>query len=127
MGTTYFSDSELASKDTGTYILADGFGKRLDELREAIGRPLYLNSAARSKSHNKTVGGHAKSLHVYDDPYHPTGGCCAVDIRCLDAEFRADIVHAALSYGFSCGIAKTFVHVDDRTRILGFPQVVYTY
>lgn len=127
MGTTYFSDAELESPDTGDYWLAEGFGNRLDILREKIGRPLILNSAARSKSYNAHIGGHHRSLHVYDEPHHHTGGCCAVDIRCDDATMRAELVSAALQLGFSCGVAETFVHVDDRSRVLGFPQVVYTY
>jgi hypothetical protein len=127
MATKYFSDSELACNLTGEYKLSDGFGNRIDILREATGRPMLLNSAARSKEHNKNIGGHPRSLHVYDDPYHPTGGCCAIDVRCTDGEYRAILQKAALQLGFSCGVADSFVHVDDRTRILGFPQVVYTY
>ncbi len=127
MALKYFTDAELACSGTGEYVLAEGFGDRLDAFREALGRPVYLNSAARSKKHNKAVGGHPRSLHVYDDPYHPTGGCCAVDVRCLDGDLRAEIVKTALQLGFSCGVAKIFVHIDDRTRLLSMPQVVYLY
>lgn len=125
--TKYFSDKELACKLTGKYILADGFGERLDELRERWGKPIILTSAARSKAHNAAVGGHPRSLHVYDEPFHPTGGCCAVDIKMPDSEEKWQLIKLAMNLRFTIGAASNFVHIDDRQRILGMGKTFYTY
>lgn len=123
----YFTDLELQSPDTLEYRLAPGFGERLDILREAYGSPIIINSGARSYNYNKLIGGHPKSLHVYDTPYHPTGGCCAVDIHMKDSVSRGKLLKDAYDLGFSLGIDTNFIHIDDRTRVLNFKQVVYVY
>ncbi|MEM8845369.1 MAG: D-Ala-D-Ala carboxypeptidase family metallohydrolase, partial [Pseudomonadota bacterium] len=103
------------------------FGNRLDHLRESYGKPMHLTSAARSKAYNQIIGGHPKSLHVYDAPYHNTGGCCAVDVRIHNSIERAELVRLALQMNFSVGVNKTFIHIDDRTLILGMPQALFLY
>jgi hypothetical protein len=125
----YFTDKELADPQTGIVQLADGFGRDLDKLREACGFPLTVNSCCRSAQYNDVLGGHSRSLHVYDRPFHPTGGCCAIDFGThnLDGTQKAKLVKEALNAGFSVGVAKTFIHCDTRTSTLGMPQVLYTY
>lgn len=123
----YFTDKELQCPETGTYKLAKGFDKRLDLLRSFYGKPLKVNSGARSKNYNIYVGGHPRSLHVYDDPYHSTGGCCAVDISITNGVDRLLLIEAAIDLGFSIGVASNFIHVDDRTRVLGLTQRLYVY
>ncbi len=127
MSLQYFSDEELACPLTNDYTLAEGFGERLDELRIKYGKPIKLNSAARSTQYNIAKGGHPRSLHVYDAPYHNTGGCCAVDIRCHNGVDRWLLIHTALNMGFSVGVDHTFIHIDDRTRVAGLINKVYSY
>jgi len=124
----YFTDKELAAKDTGIVKLAEGFGERIDALRSAWGSPLIVNSCCRTKAHNDEIGGSPKSLHVYDFPYHPTGGTCAIDFRKFDdpaveEKFKALAMHM----GFSVGDEAGCVHVDDRTRVLGLEQKRFTW
>lgn len=121
----YFTDAELAAKDTGIVKLADEFGERLDALREAWGKPLIVNSCCRTAKHNAEIGGHPKSLHVYDKPFHRTGGTCACDFRRMEDE--DDFKKLAFSMGFSIGNESSCVHVDDRTRVLGLPQAQFSY
>jgi len=123
----YFKDYELECPITREYKLAEGFGERLDLLRESYGKPIIITSGARSKEHNKNEGGHPRSLHVYDYPYHPTGGCCAVDISITNGVDRLLLIEAAIDLGFSIGVASNFIHVDDRTRVLGLTQRLYVY
>lgn len=127
MGTKYFSDEELMCPLTKDYKLAKHFGDYLDLFRSDVGRPVFLNSGARSNAHNQRIEGHPRSLHVYDDPHHPTHGCCAVDVRCMDSEERHQIVKAASGLGFSCGIASSFVHIDRRSDFTDYPPVIYLY
>lgn len=113
-GVTFFTTKELACKATGVVKLAPGFGDKLINLRMVYGRPMIVNSCCRSAGHNKNVGGNPRSLHVYDTPYWPTGGTCAIDIACKDSIERATITRIALERGWWVGIAETFLHLDRR-------------
>ena len=85
----------------------------LDDLRECVNEPLYITSSYRSESYNRSIGGSKKSQHL-------TGN--AVDLSCDNGALRCKIVENALALGLSVGVAKTFVHVDNRLR-----QIVFTY
>lgn len=124
---TYFSDRELQCRCCGGIRLAAGFLMRLNELREAMGEPMIVNSACRCARHNSAINGHPKSLHVFDKPVHATGGTCAVDIRTPDERYREKLKTLALKLGFSVGLGKGFLHIDDRTEVLGFKQMVFSY
>lgn len=124
----YFTEKELADKETGICKLAKGYGERIDQLRAAWGGPLVVNSCCRSAKRNKAIGGHPKSLHVYDEPFHPTGGSCATDFRRFPTEEENEkFVKLALHLGFSVALEAGCIHVDDRTRVLGLPQKRFTY
>lgn len=123
----YFTEKELAAKDTGICKLAIGFGDRLDALREAYGKPLIVNCGCRTVAHNIAIGGHPKSLHVYDYPAHPTGGCCAVDFKLMADEENVILKYLAMQLGFSVGDENHCIHIDDRTRVLGLPQQRFTW
>jgi uncharacterized protein YcbK (DUF882 family) len=122
----HFTEDEMKCPSTGDFKLADGFLERLEELRGVYG-PMRITSGARSDAHNKRIGGHPRSLHVYDNSFHNTKGCCAVDVHVLNRTQKGNLVADAWNLGFSVGVGFNFVHVDDRTRILGLPQTLYTY
>lgn len=128
MATKYFSDHELADKETGIVKLSPGFGDRIDALREAWGEPLLVNSCCRTAARNKRIGGHPKSLHVYDHPFHPTGGSCAIDFHLMQGDDETEAFKLiAMDMGFSIGDEPGCIHVDDRTRVLGLPQRRFSY
>lgn len=89
------------------------FLRVLDASRTASGVPFILNSGFRSPewdmAHKRTGRG-----------YHTLGR--AVDVKCLDGHTRAAIVRACLDFGLSCGIANTFIHIDNRPL-----QAVFLY
>lgn len=114
-GRVFFTEAELRCKGSGKIILAPGFAEALLRLRLGFSRPMVVTSACRSKEHNKRVGGHPRSLHVCDEPYWPTGGCCAVDVATQDANYRAALAYEALKQGWSVGFNKSFLHLDRRT------------
>lgn len=124
-----FSHKELACKGTGTGIFAPWFGVMLRQLREYVGVAMYLTSCCRSYAYNASpaVNGHPRSLHVYDKPYHPTGGTCAADVRKQGEEYNKTIVEAAWRLGWSIGLANTFIHIDRRSDYTDLPQTVYYY
>lgn len=124
----FFTHKELMCKDTHTVKLADGFKDKLNYLRAQFNRPMVVNSCCRSKSHNEAIGGHPRSLHVYDAPYHPTGGCMAIDIsiKGWSIEEWASFIDLAVRNGWSVGLNKSFIHIDRRVDI-NIKQAWFTY
>lgn len=80
----------------------------LQQLEARTDYPIFewINSAARSPSHNSKVGGVSNSSHKM-----PT--CKAVDIKAYSKSIRNHLVSAARDVGFKrIGVGKTFVHLD---------------
>ena len=123
----HFSRSELACPTTDELRLATGFGEALERLRVELDAPIYLSSACRSPTHNAKVGGHPRSLHLVVNSHWGTGGCCAIDAVATEGEYRAKIISLALDQDWSIGVASNFIHLDQRSRYCGLPQVVCHY
>ena len=123
----HFSHSELACPTTDQVRLASGFGEALERLRVKLDEPIYLNSACRSPMHNAKVWGHPRSLHLIVNGHWGTGGSCAVNVVANDGEFKAKLIALVLDQEWSVGVASNFIHLDQRSRYCGLPQVVYHY
>jgi hypothetical protein len=115
-----FPPDEIACRGTGLVPTMDNAAfcaamDRLQALRKIIGAPLMMNSAYRSPSHNKAVGGAKNSLHMQG---------IAFDVR-MDNHDPGRFIGAAREAGFA-GIGtyprQGFVHIDTgRTRTWGDP------
>ena len=80
----------------------------LDALSKRTGYPIFdwINSGARSDSHNRKVGGASRSSHKM-----PT--CKAVDIGTPSKFIRNQIIEEARNLGIKrIGVGRTFVHLD---------------
>jgi len=110
----YFKESEFVMGEEQVFNKMDSdLLHRLDLLRELVSEPLYITSSYRSEEYNKSVGGSSKSQHL-------TGN--AIDLSCNNGTLRAKIVKHALELDLTCGVATTFIHIDNREN-----QVVFTY
>lgn len=93
--------------ETGEEGIKEEFVDRLDELRHRCDFPFGINSGYRSPRHSKEKdkpGGPGQ---------HSEGH--AADVKVADGVQRRRIVAEALKMEFGgIGVAKTFVHVDDR-------------
>lgn len=127
----YFTDDELACKGSGELVLAPGFRDALNGLRHEFALPMAPTSCCRSPEHNAAVGGNPRSLHMFGNPHYVFQGkaldTCAIDIVTPDGQYRAALIRLALIRGWSIGVAKTFTHLDLRTRYTSLPQQVFTY
>ena len=93
------------------------FLARLDELREICGFPFRITSGWRDATHpaearkaEPGTGTHCQGI--------------AADIKVSNSFERMNLVHEALKLGFNgIGIAKTFIHIDDRQTT----PVMWTY
>ena len=112
----YFDRSEFDCKFTGNNEMDEDFLERLDALREACGFPFHITSGYRDPvghpiEAKKTVGGtHAQGI--------------AADIKVNNGVEKYRIIAEAMMMGFTgIGVAKTFIHVDDRAST----PVVWSY
>jgi len=102
----YFKTEDFNCQETGENEMDPEFIRKLDELRSAVGRPLYVTSGYRSPRHSieakkSQPGTHAQGI--------------ACDIAVANGVERRQLVKQAFYLGFTgIGVAKTFIHVDTR-------------
>ena len=121
-----FHHHELQCPVTFKVRLAPQFGDDLITLRRKFGLRMLVNSCCRSQIHNENIGGHEKSLHVYDIPYHNTKGTCGIDIDCPDNNYAHMLGCTAMGLGWSVGRKGGFMHLDRRDY-LGMPTAFFSY
>lgn len=121
-----FSRAELADRASGHGRLAPGFGEKLAMLRMVFGRPMRVNSCCRDAARNRAIGGHPRSLHVWDANAHGLDGAAAVDIATPDGAYALGLTLTALDLGWSVGVAKGFIHLDRRD-LAGLNPAVFGY
>lgn len=117
MNLEFFDVSDFDCTHTGRNEMEPEFLVRLDELRRRCGFAFIVTSGYRDPSHpsearKESPGFHSKGV--------------AADIRVKNGWQRRRIVEEALKMGFlGVGVAKSFVHVDDRAA--PNPPVMWTY
>jgi len=130
-GRVYFTEAELACKGSGVIRLAPGFAEQLLALRLAFGVGMDPTSICRSKAHNASeeVKGNPRSFHVCDEPFYPTGGCCAIDVRTVHRPpaYRERLVELARALGWSIGFHPNFIHLDRRSDYTQIPRTEFKY
>lgn len=88
--------------------------RKLQLVRDIVGKPLVINCAARCPLHNARVGGAPRSQHRSTLNIQAT----AFDISLIGHD-KAELIKAAKLAGFG-GIGSsyyTFLHLDDREGI----------
>lgn len=104
---TNFKVREFRCKDGSDYILIDDkLAALLQDIRDHFGKPVTINSAYRTVSHNEAEGGATNSYHVKG---------MAADIQ-VEGVAPIDVAKYAESIGVKgIGLYSGFVHVDTRT------------
>ena len=103
----YFTREEFACQYTGENEISDRLLLKLDLLRARCGFPFVITSGYRSEDHpieakKEKAGTHAQGI--------------AVDIKAISGTEKYEIVKQALLLGFGgIGVARSFIHVDDRS------------
>lgn len=108
-GTEHFKAPEFArcSPSCNVTDMDALFLSKLEQVRRIVDFPLHLNSAYRSVQWEHKQGRSGDSMHTLGR---------AVDIACTSGTQRMAIVAAALQCGmYGLGIAKNFIHLDDRS------------
>ena len=110
-GKTKLSDNfkvrEFACNDGSNTVLVDQkLVALLQDIRDHFGASVYINSAYRTASYNKKVGGSSNSYHV-------KGMAADIWVKGVSPE---EVAAYAESLGVKgIGLYDTFVHVDTRT------------
>lgn len=128
----YFDEYELACKGTGAIKMDMNFAVHFPLLRHLWGEPFTPNSVCRTPEHNSVInkgrGGHPNSLHLTENPKHPTCGTMAADVpwRGWNKEKKLSFARLAWSLGWAVGLHDGFCHVDRRVDV-GLVQKVFLY
>ncbi len=111
----YFEIEEFDCSATGRNAMNPAFLERIDELRHRCNFPFLITSGYRAETHpieaeKSKPGTHSNGI--------------AADIAVSNGADRYKLLTTALQMGFTgIGVAKTFIHVDDRKSA----PVVWTY
>ena len=106
--TANFKVKEFACKDgSDTIILHEDFVQKLQQIRNHFGRPVNINSAYRTRSHNKKEGGSSNSYHI-------KGRAFDLSINGVNPN---EMAKYAQSIGIN-GIIRYYwgIHVDSRPK-----------
>ena len=105
----YFKVSDFDCQETGENKMCSEFLQALDHLRDVCGFPFVVTSGYRGANHSieaaKVAAGRKLGTHTQG---------IAADIKVYGGAHRLAIVKHASAMGMSVGVAKTFVHVDNR-------------
>jgi len=103
-----FKVKEFACKDgSDAVFIAYQLLVILQKVRDHFGKPVVINSAYRTPSHNKKVGGATTSQHLY-------GTAADIVVKGVDPDEVADYVETLMPRKGGIGRYATFTHVDVR-------------
>ena len=104
---TNFTVKEFACKDGSDIVfIAPDLVNILQKIRTHFGKAVTINSAYRTPTYNKKVGGATNSQHVY-------GTAADIVVSGVSPKKVAAYVETILPKG-GIGIYSTFTHVDVR-------------
>ena len=87
--------------------------KRLQVVRDNLGKPIIILSGLRSKEYNDKVGGKTKSKHL-------TGEAADIKVMGMSSNqlkaFVESLIQMEIVFFGGIGLYKTFVHVDIRKK-----------
>ena len=103
-----FKVRECACKDGSDVIfISNGLVQVLQAIRSHFGKPVTINSAYRTPTYNKKVGGETYSQHQY-------GTAADITVSGVSPKDVAAYAETLLPGTGGIGIYSTFTHVDVR-------------
>lgn len=107
--TMNFRVKEFACKDGSDPIFIDkNLVQLLQKIRNHFGKPITINSAYRTPTHNKKVGGETYSQHLY-------GKAADIKIVGVTPKEIAKYTETLIPNTGGIGIYSSFCHIDVRS------------
>lgn len=106
--TANFRVREFACKDgSDTIFISSDLAKLLQQIRARFARPVTINSAYRTETHNRAIGGSPHSRHLY-------GMAADIVVQGVTPPEVAAFAETLLPHTGGIGRYKDFTHVDVR-------------
>ena len=104
-----FKVKEFRCKDGSDTILidVDFVNDKLQKIRDHFKVPVIINSAYRTESYNKKVGGVSKS-------YHMKGQAFDIVVKGISTKDVASYAETLLNNTGGIGVYSNFIHIDSR-------------
>ena len=107
---TNFKVREFACLDgSDTIFISDELVSILQKVRTHFGKSVIVNSAYRTETHNKKVGGG-------DDSQHKYGMAADIRINGVSPKIIATYVNKLMPDRGGIGVYSSFVHIDVRAK-----------
>lgn len=104
-----FKVKEFRCRDgSDTVLISDELVQLLQRIRDHFGRPVVINSAYRTQSHNAAVGGAPRSQHLL-------GTAADITISGVTPLEAAQYAEYLQPKAGGIGVYQSFTHVDVRT------------
>jgi len=105
-----FKVKEFACLDgSDTVFVSDELVSILQKVRNHFGRAVIINSAYRTETHNKKVGGSTNSQHKY-------GMAADIRINGISPKTIATYINTLMPNSGGIGVYSSFVHIDVRAK-----------
>ena len=112
-----FTAQEMVCPCCGVAKMDMKFINTLQSLRDFFGKGLKINSGFRCVPHNDKIKGGKTSMHL-------KGQAVDIGTGTMTGVEKYQLIQHAMDIGFGgIGIAKSFVHIDNRSG----PKVLWTY
>jgi len=105
-----FKVKEFACLDgSDTIFISDELVSLLQKVRNHFGRAVIINSAYRTETHNKKVGGSTNSQHKY-------GMAADIRINGVSPKTIATYINNLMPNSGGIGVYSSFCHIDVRSK-----------
>lgn len=110
----YFKPEEFNMDSKVVYVhMQEDFLKALDDFRHEFGHPIRITSSYRDTEYNEKIGGAPNSMHC-------KGRAVDMYIGNYTGSQRRKLIRLLDKMDLTYGMAKTFVHVDNRDNATAF-------
>lgn len=108
----YFKETEFKmGKEIVYKYMRRDFLNKLEMLRELLGLPIVITSSYRTKEYCLAEG-----IKYSPGSQHNFGNAVDIDLMRYTGEERRKLISLAIALGLTVGVAKTFIHLDNRTE-----------
>ena len=106
--TAHFKAREFSCVDgSDAIIIAEELVMILEKIRTHFNKAVVVTSGYRTPSHNKAIGGAARSQHIY-------GLAADIVVKGVEAEAVADYAEVLLKNRGGIGRYKNYTHINVR-------------